>query len=121
MAELVRICVERSIARGVERAVYRERINRLVRALSDVLMVANYREVTAPGILRDPDEEPILTAALTSHAGFIVSLNTRDFPADDRALGVRYVTPQTFLAILDAQYPDAGLILRAADTGRELP
>jgi hypothetical protein len=45
VGELVRVRVEHSIARGVARAVYRQRVNDLVHLMSDVLAVADYRRV----------------------------------------------------------------------------
>jgi predicted nucleic acid-binding protein len=121
VAELVRVRVEHSIARGVERTVYRRRINDLVHLLSSVLVVADYRSVSTAGSLRDPDDEPILAATVASGAGFIVSLNTRDFPADAQALGVRFRTPQDFLIDLIARHADPTIAQQAGDTTRLLP
>lgn len=121
IGELVRIRVEHSVNRGVERSVYRRRINDLIHLLSDVLLVSNYREATASGLLRDPDDEPILATALVAHAEVIVSLNTRDFPADGEVSGIRFLTPQAFLAELEARDPSARLAQRARDSGRQLP
>ncbi len=121
VGELVRIRVEHSINRGVERSVYRQRINDLIHLLSDVLLVADYREVTAGGLLRDPDDEPILAAALAARAEIIVSLNTRDFPTDTAVSGVRFLTPQAFLVELEFRHPSAGLAERAGEAGRRLP
>jgi hypothetical protein len=58
VAELVRVWVRRSIARGVQYAVYRERINRLVHTFSDVLEVADYRRAEIGSVLPDSDDEP---------------------------------------------------------------
>jgi predicted nucleic acid-binding protein len=121
VGELVRVRVELSIRRGVERAVYRQRINDLIHLLSDVLLVASYRGAPASGLLRDPDDEPILATALAGHAGYVVSLNRRDFPASSQVAGVRFLTPQDFLAELKSQHPDAGLVERADEAGRQLP
>lgn len=121
VGELVRIRVEHSIRRGVERTVYRQRINDLVHLLSDVLGVAHYRAAEAGGRLCDPDDEPILATAVAASAALIVSLNTRDFPAGDVVAGVRFLTPQAFLAELESRYPDAEIERRARDAGRQLP
>lgn len=120
VAELVRVRVESSIGRGVERAVYRERINNLVHRLSDVLHLADYRNILLDNVLPDPDDEPILATALAARVPLVVSLNTRDFPSGT-VLGVRFLTPGDFLAILRARYPDADLPQRIADAGRHLP
>ena len=121
VGELTRIRVEQSISRGVKRTVYRQRINDLIHLLSDVLLIVNYREVVAPGLVRDPDDEPILTTALVAGAECVVSLNTRDFPNGGQAAGVRFLTPEGFLAELASRAPDAHLDERADQAGRQLP
>jgi predicted nucleic acid-binding protein len=121
VGELVRIRVEHRIARGVARPVYRQRINDLIHLLSDVLVTANYREVAPSGLLRDPDDEPILTTALAAQADCIVSLNTRDFPPDGMVEGIRWITPHLFLAELETRHPDAGLNEQASNAGRQIP
>lgn len=121
IGELVRIRVEMSIRRGVERSVYRQRINDLIHLLSDVLLVADYRRAEASGLLRDADDEPILASALAAGAAVVVSLNTRDFPAGGTVAGVRFVTPQDFLAELEAQGPADELGRRADEAGQTLP
>lgn len=121
VGELVRIRVEHSISRGVERPIYRQCVNDLVHLLSDVLHVADYRTVTASGQLRDPDDEPILATALAAHAELVVSLNTRDFPAESQASGIRFLTPQAFLAELEDRHPSGHLIERVREAGRQLP
>ena len=121
VGELVRIRVEHSIAHGVQRSVYRGRINTLIHLLSEVLQVANYRAATAAGMLDDPDDEPILAAALATDARFIVSLNTRDFPSSGSVAGVRFVTPTAFLAELESQHPGADVGEQARGAGRQLP
>ena len=121
VAEMVRVRVEHSITRGVPRSIYRQRINDLVHLLSDVLIVADYRATDVAGTLRDPDDEPILAAALASGAEMIVSLNTRDFPTAGRVRGVRFLTPQQFLGEVAARHPDHALEQQVNDTGRLLP
>ncbi len=121
VGELVRVRVEHSIARKVPRAVYRERLNALVHSLSEVLLVADYRQVGASGLLHDPDDDPILSTALASQAGFIVTFNTRDFPPGDEVLGVRFRTPEAFAAELYAVHPTAGLSRQIDAAGRQLP
>jgi predicted nucleic acid-binding protein len=119
--ELVRVRVEHSLARSVARPVYRQRINDLIHFFSDVLRVADYRSVSAAGLLRDPDDEPILATAIAATATYVVSLNTRDFPSGGAAAGVRFVTPQNFLAELEARHPNARLSRRVDDAGRQVP
>jgi predicted nucleic acid-binding protein len=121
VGELVRIRVEHSIKHGVERTVDRQRINDLIHLLSDVLGVGNYRSASAAGLLSDPDDEPILATALAAGAVYIVSLNTRDFPATGKAAGVQFVTPQAFLMELASLHPTDDLTERADEAGRQLP
>lgn len=98
--ELVRIRVETALRHGTSREVYRQRINTLIHALSDVLLVADYRKVDATGTLNDPDDEPQVAAALVVDAQYIVSLNERDFPKGRTVRNIRFVLPQEFLAEL---------------------
>jgi predicted nucleic acid-binding protein len=121
VAELVRIRVEHSIAHDVPRPTYRRHVNDLVHLLSGALFIANYRDATTGGSLRDPDDEPILATAIAARAGFVVSLNTRDFPPDREALGVRYVTPGEFLELLADYHVDLALLSRPSEIGRQLP
>lgn len=121
VGELVRIRVEHSIRRGVERAVYRQRINDLIHLLCDVLLIVNHRDAITIGLLSDPDDEPILATALASGAQYVVSLNTRDFPANGESAGVRFLTPHDLLAELASRYPDASILERADQVGRQLP
>jgi predicted nucleic acid-binding protein len=121
VGELVRIRVEHSIKRDVERRVYRHRINDLLHLLSDVLVIVNYREAVSRGALPDADDEPVLATALVAKAGHIVSLNTRDFPEEGMAMGVRFLTPDAFLVELESRYPDARLGPLAGQSERQLP
>lgn len=121
VSEMVRIRVESSIARNVDRSVYRRRVNLLVHRLSDVLTVADYRSILLDEVLPDPDDDPILATALASGAQYVVSLNTRHFPPAAVAMHVRFITPTDFLTVLDELYPDANLKDRADTAGRQLP
>lgn len=121
VGELVRIRVEHSIRRGIERSVYRQRINDLIHLLTAALRVAHYPAGAGGRYLNDPDDEPILATAIAAQAGFIVSLNTRDFPPDGLVAGVRFLTPTEFLAVLEARHPRDDLGDRARDAGRQLP
>jgi predicted nucleic acid-binding protein len=121
VGELIRIRVEKAIERGVDRAVYRERVNELVHALSDICQVVNHRDARPRGILSDPDDEPILATALVAQARYVISLNTRDFPPSNVALGVRFITPTDFLAELITRNPRAGLQGQAHGAGRQIP
>jgi predicted nucleic acid-binding protein len=121
VGEMVRIRVEQSIAHGVPRAVYRERINQLVHLLSDVLHIADYRTIRTTNLLRDPDDEPILSTALAAGAGLIVSHNTCDLPPGSQIAGIRFLTPPMFLAELELAHPHASVTDLVDDAGRELP
>lgn len=121
VGELVRIRVEHSIRREVECPDYRQRINDLIHLLSEVLVIVSYHEEATARLLPNPDDEPILATALAGRTEYIVSLNTRDFPVDDEAAGVRFLTPQAFLGELESRHPAAGLTERADKSGRQLP
>lgn len=113
VAELAPVRVELGIARGVARAVYRQRINNLVHQLSLGLRVADYQTIDVTGALSDPDDEPILAAAKAAHAGYIVSHNTKDYPPSGTIMGVRYLSPEDFIVLLDTLYPGQNVRLRA--------
>jgi putative PIN family toxin of toxin-antitoxin system len=49
-------------------------------------------------VARDPDDDRVMECVLEAGADFIVTGNTRDFPA--RFHGVRVVTPRDFLFVL---------------------
>ncbi len=119
--ELVRIRVERALHHGMERGVYRQRVNDLIHALSDVCQVVNHRRVSASGMLPDPDDEPILATAIAANASYVVSLNTRDFPTGNVAMGVRFVTPVDFLNELVAHGLHLDLERVAREAGRQIP
>lgn len=121
VGEMVRVRVQQAIKHGVDRAVYRQRLNELVHRLSDVLLVADYRSAMPGNVLRDPDDEPILATALASEAGFIVTLNTSDFPIGSEVMGVRCLDPEGFRAILEAMHPSNAPIYRVDLTERHLP
>ena len=121
VGEMVRIRVENSIARNVDRSVYRRRVNLLVHRLSDVLTVADYRSILLDEVLPDPDDDPLLATALASGAQYVVSLNTKHFPSGATVMHVRFTTPGDFLTMLDELYPDANLKERAGTTGRQQP
>jgi predicted nucleic acid-binding protein len=102
--ELVRIRVETALRHDTPRVIYRQRINTLIHALSDVLLVADYRKVDATGTLNDPDDEPQVAAALAVDAHYIVSLNERDFPKGRTVRDIRFVLPQEFLTELTMRH-----------------
>ncbi len=53
-----------------------------------------------PDWLQDPDDHPLLAAALAAQADYLVTANTRDFPPDQRFGRLTVVMPQEFLDIL---------------------
>lgn len=71
--------------------------------------------------LKDPDDEPVLAAALVGKARYIVSLNTRDFPPTGQYAGVQYVSPTQFLEELYRQHPRQKLHDRFVAAGYRLP
>lgn len=53
-----------------------------------------------PDWLQDPDDYPLLAAALVAQADYLVTANTRDFPPGKRFGKLTIVTPLEFLDIL---------------------
>lgn len=121
IAELTRIRVERAIHFGVERAVYRECINRLIFLLSDTFRLANYSRHLADHMHHDPDDEPILATALAANASYVISLNTRHFPPGGAILGVRFLTPDDFIELLDSRSPNVHLRGTIGRAGPQIP
>lgn len=128
VGELVRIRVEKARAHGQAREEYRERVNDLIHAFSSVLQVVPYSDALRPadqggagGALDDPDDDPVLASAVAGRAGYLVSLNTRDFPPGGALLGVRHVTPQDFFALLDAHYPLHAVSTLTQSAGKRVP
>jgi len=83
--------------------------------------VADYRSILLDDVLPDPDDDPILAAALASGAQYVVSLNTKHFPPGATVMHVRFITPADFLILLDELYPDANLREQAGNIGKHLP
>ncbi len=121
VAELVRVRMQLSIRRNTEASIYRAAINNLVHRLSDVLIVAPYRNILLSDVLPDVDDEPILAAALAVRASFIVSLDAKHFPTGSNVLGVRFLHPEDFLALLADLYPNDDVPRLGADAGKQLP
>jgi predicted nucleic acid-binding protein len=121
VAELTRIRVERSIQFGVDRGVYRERINRLIFLLSGAFRSVNYIGHVANRMKRDPDDEPILATALAAGASYVVSLNTRHFPDNDVILGVRFITPNDFVSVLESRSRTAAIRNMIDGAGSQIP
>jgi len=72
------------------------RATRFIGALREVALFVVPRKKVV--IARDPDDDRVMECALEAGADFIVTGNTRDFPAQFH--GVRVVTPRDFLFIL---------------------
>ena len=93
---------------------YREALTRGYLGLNQrraAKFIADFRDVAifvVPGkklaVARDPDDDRVMECALEAGADFIVTGNTRDFPAHFH--GVRVVTPRDFLFVLGSSpYP----------------
>lgn len=86
--------------------------NRLMRILAPRLTLVSYTGDRLAGpwpSLADPQDEPIWTTAVTAHASYVVSANTRDFPPNVAAagqpprhsyFGIDYLTPEDFLSMI---------------------
>lgn len=72
-------------------------------------------------MLRNPDDDPILASAHTGQAGYVVSLNTRDFPQGGSIAGVRYITPRDFFALLEVWYPDSPIASLTRSSIKRVP
>lgn len=108
VGEVVRIRTEWGIKHSQDRKVYRERINQLVGEISRLAVLVDYTRLEGGSYiewLKDPDDEPLLAAALVGKAPYVVSWNTRDFPPGATFAGVRYLTPPEFLAEIYSQHP----------------
>lgn len=108
IGELTRIRTEWAIKQGLDRQVYRERINALIQELSKIATLVDYTRLEGGNYtawLKDPDDEPLLATALVGRAQYVVSHNTSDFPPGGSFAGVRYLTPRAFLDTLYLEYP----------------
>lgn len=110
IAELTRVRTEWAIRQGLEREIYRLRINTLIEHLSRIAVLVDYTRLEGGNYsewLKDPDDEPLLATALVGRAAYVVSHNTSDFPPGGVFAGVRYVIPLDFLEALYQEYPPA--------------
>ena len=124
MGEVVRVRTELAIKHGLDREVYRARVNLLVAELSSLSIVVDYTRLRGGNYsewLKDPDDEPILATALVGKAQYIVSWNIKDFPPTGSFAGVQYVTPRTFLDWLYSQHPNRDLPQEFDDAGYRVP
>jgi predicted nucleic acid-binding protein len=131
VAELVRVRYRMTLRRAVRAGLslnevlkspeYDERFDRLIHELSDVLGVVDYRSVLIGHVLSDAADEPVLATALAARAGYIVSLNTRDFPTNGRIMGVHYVTPPEFFDLLHGLYPEHRVLEHIVSAEERLP
>lgn len=104
----MRVRTELAIKHGQEREIYRTRINNFVHEASRPASIIDYTRLEGGNYnewLKDPDDEPLLAAALVGKAGYVVSWNTHDFPPNGGFAGVRYLTPPDFYQVLYAEYP----------------
>ncbi len=72
----------------------------LVRALIEMAEMVDYRQIEGGNYeewLLDPDDHPIMATALIGQADYLVTWNTKDFPAKRRFAGITIVTPDVFL------------------------
>lgn len=107
IAELTRIRTEWAIRQGLDRAIYRQRINTLIEQLAKIATLVDYTRLKGGNYtdwLSDPDDEPLLATALVGRAAYIVSHNTSDFPPGGNFAGVQYLTPTAFLEALYTEY-----------------
>jgi predicted nucleic acid-binding protein len=124
VGECVRIRTELAIRHGQDRELYRARINAFIHQVTQVAVIVDYTRITGGNYrewLRDPDDEPVLAAALVGKAHYVVSLNTRDFPPEGQYAGVQYATPAQFLADLYRQFPRRRLQEAFVASGYRLP
>jgi len=108
VSELTRVRTEWAIRQGLDREVYRGRINALIHELSKIATLVDYTRLESGNYtawLKDPDDEPLLATALVGRAEYVVSHNTSDFPPDGAFAGVRYLTPLSFLDTLYQEHP----------------
>jgi predicted nucleic acid-binding protein len=124
ISEVTRIRTELAIKHGQERAAYRDRINRLVDAitgLADVVDHTRLEDGNYTDWLRDSDDAPVLATALVGGAQWIVSHNTKHFPPSGSFAGIRFTTPDVFLDWLYAQHPERDLPQEFDDAGYRVP
>lgn len=124
VGECVRIRTELAIKHGQDRDIYRARINAFIHEVTQAARMVDYTKITGGNYrewLKDPDDEPVLAAALVGKAHYIVSLNTRDFPPSGRYAGVQYVLPAQFLEVLYRRHPRRRLHDAFEASGYRLP
>jgi predicted nucleic acid-binding protein len=77
VGECVRIRTELAIKHGQDREIYRARINAFVHQVTPGAVMVDYTKITGGNYrewLKDPDDEPVLAAALIGKAQYIVSV-----------------------------------------------
>jgi len=79
-----------------------EKHKRLFGRLDTVAELVDHRRYTGPypDWLQDPDDRPLLAAAMVAKADYLVTANTRDFPPGKCFGSLTVVTPEEFLEIL---------------------
>jgi predicted nucleic acid-binding protein len=124
VGEAVRVRTELAIKQGLDRQVYRARVNLLIAELSSLSIVVDYTRLKGGNYsrwLKDPDDEPILATALVGKAQYVVSWNTKDFPPTGSYAGVQYLTRRQFFDWLHSQHPERDLPQEFTDAGYRVP
>lgn len=103
----------------------RERVNALLRDLSEILRSVDYATAGDADLswLSDPDDWPVMQTALAARADVLVTENSTDFPLGERRHGVLLLSSSAFLSTLYARFPDAEAAVRSylherSDPGR---
>jgi hypothetical protein len=80
----------------------------MVRAFEDAT-VTGFEALEGSFDLPDPDDEHVVAAAVVGHAGAIVTLNDKDFPAAKIPPGIQVLRPAPFAEATVALNPSAAL------------
>lgn len=99
----------------------RQRLNALVAQFSSVLRTVDYAGAPAADLswLKDPDDWPVMQAALVVNADVLVTENSSDFPLGERRNGILILGSDQFLATLYARLPGAEAAVEAYRLGTQ--